>query len=568
MSRISHRAFLFGLAACLLLGCVGLAATPTGLAAGKAATPDNKTIVFVAADSRNGGIVAAYRAFQEASRLLGWRVRMVDGTGSAAGQANALNSAIHGGADGIIIGGFDPEPVLDSLAWHNAPPVPLVGWHASTGDSHDMRLFTDVGSAPGSVAEVAVRFLVQQAEKVGRQAGVVVFTDSQFAVARAKTAQISAALAKCTAAHQCQLLDIVDLPISRAGTALPGEVERLNARYGRSWTYTLAINDVYFDHMSHILARIGRSDIRNISAGDGSPTALSRIASGLSPQIATVAEPFKEQGYQLADEMYRALSHQPPSGYRTRPVLLNASTAPGSENYSDRLDFVRKYKRAWHIATPLHLVTESNPPFNMLMNGSITGIASDKLREILARNQVAYRIELLPWKRAFEMAAQHDNTCVYSTARRPEREGRFKWVGPLAYDYWVFFGLRDHNYLLTNLDDARAYKVGTYNGDVRDSFLRANGFSTEAAMEDKLNPRKLLAGRIALWASSRTRGNEILRESGLSEAISEQLTFSKAALYLACNPQVDDYLISQLGETLEKMNQDGSAADIEKRYVK
>jgi ribose transport system substrate-binding protein len=70
------------------------------------------------------------------------------------------------------------------------------------------------------------------------------------------------------------------------------------------------------------LLRAGRADIRNVSAGDGSSKAINRIRSGLSQQMATVAEPLGVQGWQLADEMNRAFANAKPSGYVSKPILI------------------------------------------------------------------------------------------------------------------------------------------------------------------------------------------------------------------------------------------------------
>jgi ribose transport system substrate-binding protein len=90
--------------------------------------------------------------------------------------------------------------------------------------------------------------------------------------------------------------------LASAGKGMDDRVRSLQRRFGTEWTHTLAINDVYFDHINVPLNALGRKDIRNISAGDGSAKALGRIHSGLSQQVATVAEPLGMQGWQLVDE--------------------------------------------------------------------------------------------------------------------------------------------------------------------------------------------------------------------------------------------------------------------------
>ena len=42
-----------------------------------------KTVVFVAQDVRNGGITALFRNFENATRQLGWQVRLLDGAGQS-----------------------------------------------------------------------------------------------------------------------------------------------------------------------------------------------------------------------------------------------------------------------------------------------------------------------------------------------------------------------------------------------------------------------------------------------------------------------------------------------------
>jgi hypothetical protein len=51
---------------------------------------------------------------------------------------------------------------------------------------------------------------------------------------------------------------------------------------------------------------------------------ISRISSGMSQQVASVAEPTGLQGWQLADELNRACAGQMPSGYVSQAILVTA----------------------------------------------------------------------------------------------------------------------------------------------------------------------------------------------------------------------------------------------------
>ena len=66
-----------------------------------------KTIVFVAADMKNGGIVGVSKGVEEAGKAIGWTVRVIDGQGSVSGRTAALNQALALKPAGIVVGGFD-----------------------------------------------------------------------------------------------------------------------------------------------------------------------------------------------------------------------------------------------------------------------------------------------------------------------------------------------------------------------------------------------------------------------------------------------------------------------------
>ncbi len=148
----------------------------------------------------------------------------------------------------------------------------------------------------------------------------------------------------------------------------------------------------------------------------------------------------------------------------------------------------------------------------------------------------------------------------------PERETLFKWVGPTHENDWTLFGLAGRNYQLATIDDARKYRIGGYNGDVRSEALIAQGFKVDTVQDRVANPRKLLVDRIDLWASSLRVGSAIVAENGWSKQIVPVLTFKRTGLYLACNPGVPDALVAKMNATLRAMNSEGLSAEIERKY--
>ncbi len=216
----------------------------------------------------------------------------------------------------------------------------------------------------------------------------------------------------------------------------------------------------------------------------------------------------------------------------------------------------------------LHLTTEHSPPASMLVEGRVGGRETDKLREMLERGDIPHRFDLLPWKRAYTLALHAPFTCVYSTARTPEREALFKWVGPTDVSEWVLMCRADARLRLRSLDDARGLRIGTYNGDAREEYLQARGLRVEPVGNDALNPQKLLLKRIDLWAVGQRRGSQLLAQQKLTGKIVPLLVFHRVKVYLACNPSVSDSLIERMNANLDEMRHDGSFQRLDRKYEK
>lgn len=293
--------------------------------------------------------MGVYRGLDRAAHHLGWRLILQDGEGRQEALAKLLADAVVARPDAIVFGGFQSDAFAPQVAAARRAGIVLVGWHAAAGPGPTSDLFANVATDSAEVARAAARFVIEDARARGRKVGVVLFNDSHFAVANAKTARLKETVEACQGYTGCKVLAIEDLSISDAEKGIERAVRRLLAAYGAEWTYTLAINDVYFDGIHFPLISAGRRDILHVSAGDGSQKALGRIESGFSQQIASVAEPLGMQGWQLADELNRAFAGAPPSGLRSAPILVTAGLlkASGARGIEADLEFEAAYSAVW-----------------------------------------------------------------------------------------------------------------------------------------------------------------------------------------------------------------------------
>ena len=321
-----------------------------GPTSGPAGTP-GKNVVIVAGDLRNGGHTGVANGAVEAAEALGWTTRVIDGQGTVAGVTSAMSQAIALKPDGIIDAGFDLAQNMASVEEADKLGIKMVAWHGgpTPGPVAGTPVFFNVTTDPDKVAEVSAMYAVADSDG---KAGVVVFTDSAYAIAIKKSDGMAATIKKCA---ECTVLSTEDTPLADVANRMPQLTTSLMQRYGDKWTYSLAINDLYYDFMGPPLSAAGKAPEgppRNISGGDGSELAYQRIRTNQF-QVATVPEPLTMQGWQLVDELNRAFAGEQPSGYFA-PVHLvvkdNVAFDGGDKNIYDPDNGYRDaYRKIWKV---------------------------------------------------------------------------------------------------------------------------------------------------------------------------------------------------------------------------
>ncbi len=319
----------------------------TGPSTGPSAAP-GKTIAVLAEDLRNGGVLGVAQGIREAAREIGWTVRIVDAGGTPAGRSQALAEALAARPDGLVICGADAHELGPALRSAGDRLPPVVGWHAApvAGPVAGTPVAMNVTTDPIAVARTTALAAVAQS---GGRAGVVVFTDSRFAIASAKAQAMAEVIRQCGG---CTLLDLRDVPISEAATRMPAVTRALLAAHGTRWTHALAINDIYFDYAVPVFISAGMPTgaLSLLSAGDGSAPAFMRVRSGTF-QTGTVAEPLNMQGWQVVDELNRLMAGQPVSGF-VAPVHLVTAENLGADGgsrlaYDPENGYRDHYRRIW-----------------------------------------------------------------------------------------------------------------------------------------------------------------------------------------------------------------------------
>ncbi|MDD5284550.1 MAG: transporter substrate-binding domain-containing protein [Desulfuromonadaceae bacterium] len=220
---------------------------------------------------------------------------------------------------------------------------------------------------------------------------------------------------------------------------------------------------------------------------------------------------------------------------------------------------------------PLTFLTEENPPFHFTENGVLKGMAVEILYRIWENTGEPRReITVMPWTRAYEAAQNTPGAVIFVTARLPEREKLFKWVGPITMSRLVLLTTRGNTIKLKSDDDIKKYRIGVLNNDVAELIMRKLGVPDEKldmAPDHKSSVLKLMAGRIDMMVKGEKSLNEFLK--GIGQNPEDFRVLRKVAGVQVCyafNKDTPDRVIKRYQGALNALKADGTLNRIIKRY--
>jgi len=218
----------------------------------------------------------------------------------------------------------------------------------------------------------------------------------------------------------------------------------------------------------------------------------------------------------------------------------------------------------WPISAPagpldkLTFYTESFPPYQYVKDGELTGIHIDLARAVFqvadAELSVA-DIRLVPWARGYNVTLSTPNTVIFGTGRKPSREDKFIWVGPLTPGRNVILARRGvAEAAPTSLDGYQDKMIATVRDDASEHLLLSGGVPNanlrrqpdpDAVVSNLLKP-----GRVDYWAYNLSVARFVLKQHGMAAGFVPVLTMDVAGNYFAVNPKSDPEAVAALREAL------------------
>ena len=213
-------------------------------------------------------------------------------------------------------------------------------------------------------------------------------------------------------------------------------------------------------------------------------------------------------------------------------------------------------------AQGIQVVTEDTS-FSYLEHGRVAGPASAVVEATLQRAGLNdYRLALYPWARAYDMALQQPNVLIYLIARTTAREPLFKWVSEITRIDYHFYKLRAREDIqVHSLQDAQQYSVGVLRDDVRQKYLRTQGFNKlVVSAHNRDNFQKLLNRQVQLVPMPERDVAMLCEDARIDCASLEQLYTLDAlttGLYMAYSRATADELVMRTRAAFDSLKAEG-----------
>ena len=222
--------------------------------------------------------------------------------------------------------------------------------------------------------------------------------------------------------------------------------------------------------------------------------------------------------------------------------------------------------------TIVNLVAEEWPPYNYTKNGKLDGFTYDIVKNIMKDLKINYEIQILPSIRAKKKLDEEKKVMFFTMFRTPEREKKYKWIGPLDETSFYFYKKKGNFLKINTLKDAKKVdKIACRSYGLVYSYLKKEGFTNlDVSPNSEGIYMKVISGRSDLGIGESPVGVTYLLKK-LKQPIDilekTQVSILKFELYIACSKDISDVEILRWQNSLNRMKASGEYDKLYEKYI-
>ena len=206
--------------------------------------------------------------------------------------------------------------------------------------------------------------------------------------------------------------------------------------------------------------------------------------------------------------------------------------------------------------TKLRVIAEDFAPYNYVdESGDLVGQSTGVVRAIMSKLGQNISIEVMPWEQAYDLLQKEPGVALYSTARTPDRENMFLWVGPLMNYEKYLYAKKGSGIKLNSLADIKNVKAiaGVKNEGGSQGLIDQGGkFIYAATGYEAL--KKLMDGSADLWLGPRADLSVTAKKAGINpDEIEPIFLVHKLDFYIAFNKNTPVAIVQQWQQALDSL---------------
>jgi ribose transport system substrate-binding protein len=312
----------------------------TGPTEGPAAQPDKK-VTFITCGFEAEGCNLPGKAAAEAGEALGWDVTVVDGKFDPRVYARAIQQAIDGGADGVILDAISAGAVAEPVARARAAGL-VVGSYDSANEVAPDGVSYEVIAQPEAQGKAMADYMVW---KTGGEAKAFMLNAPEFA---GPSTWLNAATEQIRACDGCEVVEEQNFVAGDAATRLP-QLALSTTRQNPDVNVLIASYDAAMLQAIPSMQQAGMLDRVMVGTFNGISPALQFVRDGVL--TATVGGAMEWGAWAAMDNMNRVLAGEEAVEQNVPIRLITEenidSIEPGGPWTGD-VDFREAYNDIWN----------------------------------------------------------------------------------------------------------------------------------------------------------------------------------------------------------------------------
>ena len=223
-----------------------------------------------------------------------------------------------------------------------------------------------------------------------------------------------------------------------------------------------------------------------------------------------------------------------------------------------------------YISGTIQLFTEHSPPSSYVegtgTDFNLKGTSIEILNEIMVRTGYVNNINITIWNDGYAIAQYLPNSAIFATARTPERENMFQWVGPISTNRTYFYTLTNSGLNIQTVEQAKALNsVATPSGWFTHQYLLNNNFTnivaTALTSEDAFN--QLINGEVDAILLPEIDLKWLAETNNIPDGnLTQHLHVMDYNSYIAFSPTTPKSTVQQWQNILDQMKSDGTFSTI------